>query len=197
MLAVLGLPGGMGEWMLILAFGLLLFGKRLPEVGRSLGKGIVEFKKGLKGVEDEIDEAADDRARMTHRTEPIEDSAAKAEEHEPVGSVLASMEKERPDPEELVERADPSRKRDGAASSQEEAPNSSVQILRLLCLREVGTRSARPEEPPDGAADHTSAGLLATGGHRSHHAPVATASDLSAEAGQLAPELEGGAVGGR
>ena len=47
-----GIPGGMGEWLLIAAVGLLLFGKRLPEVGRSLGKGIVEFKKGLKGVED-------------------------------------------------------------------------------------------------------------------------------------------------
>src|SRR5436305_11914442 len=51
------LPGG-AEWMIILAFGLLIFGKRLPEVGRSLGKGIVEFKKGLKGVEDDVEEAA-------------------------------------------------------------------------------------------------------------------------------------------
>jgi sec-independent protein translocase protein TatA len=33
---------------------LLLFGKRLPEVARSLGKGIVEFKKGMNGIEDEI-----------------------------------------------------------------------------------------------------------------------------------------------
>src|ERR1044071_10459590 len=56
-LAALGVPGG-AEWILILAFGLLIFGKRLPEVGRSLGKGIVEFKKGLKGVEDEVEEAA-------------------------------------------------------------------------------------------------------------------------------------------
>jgi sec-independent protein translocase protein TatA len=56
-LAALGLPGG-AEWILILAFGLLIFGKRLPEVGRSLGKGIVEFKKGLKGVEDEVEEAS-------------------------------------------------------------------------------------------------------------------------------------------
>jgi sec-independent protein translocase protein TatA len=56
-LGALGLPGG-AEWILILAFGLLIFGKRLPEVGRSLGKGIVEFKKGLKGVEDEVEEAS-------------------------------------------------------------------------------------------------------------------------------------------
>src|SRR4051812_18966425 len=50
-----GMPGPM-EWIIIAGFGLLLFGKRLPEVGKSLGKGIVEFKKGLKGIEDEIDE---------------------------------------------------------------------------------------------------------------------------------------------
>lgn len=43
------------EWVVILVVMLLLFGRRLPEVGKSLGKGIVEFKKGLKGVEDEID----------------------------------------------------------------------------------------------------------------------------------------------
>lgn len=48
-------PIGTTELIVILAIGLLLFGKRLPEVGRSLGKGIVEFKKGLKGVEEEIE----------------------------------------------------------------------------------------------------------------------------------------------
>jgi sec-independent protein translocase protein TatA len=43
------------EMLIIMAVGLLLFGKRLPEVGKNLGRGIVEFKKGLKGIEDEID----------------------------------------------------------------------------------------------------------------------------------------------
>ncbi len=43
------------EIMVILIIGVLLFGRRLPEVGRYLGKGIVEFKKGLKGLEDEVD----------------------------------------------------------------------------------------------------------------------------------------------
>lgn len=43
------------ELLIILVLGVLLFGKKLPDVGRSLGKGIVEFKKGLKGVEDDID----------------------------------------------------------------------------------------------------------------------------------------------
>ncbi len=48
-----GMPGPF-EWIIIAGLGLLIFGKRLPEVGKSLGKGIVEFKRGLKSVEDEV-----------------------------------------------------------------------------------------------------------------------------------------------
>ncbi len=46
-------PGPM-EMLIIGVIAVLLFGKRLPEVGRSLGKGIIEFKKGMRGIEDEI-----------------------------------------------------------------------------------------------------------------------------------------------
>jgi sec-independent protein translocase protein TatA len=46
---------GAPEIIVILVIGVLLFGRRLPEVGRYLGKGIVEFKKGIKGLEDEVD----------------------------------------------------------------------------------------------------------------------------------------------
>jgi sec-independent protein translocase protein TatA len=44
----------MDNWILIAIVALLLFGKRLPEVGRSLGKGIIEFKKGLAGIEEDV-----------------------------------------------------------------------------------------------------------------------------------------------
>jgi sec-independent protein translocase protein TatA len=43
------------EMIIVMGIAVLLFGKRLPEVGRSLGKGIVEFKKGLNGVADDLD----------------------------------------------------------------------------------------------------------------------------------------------
>jgi len=43
------------ELLVVLIIALLLFGKRLPDVARSLGKGIVEFKKGVKGIEDDVE----------------------------------------------------------------------------------------------------------------------------------------------
>jgi sec-independent protein translocase protein TatA len=49
--------GGM-EIVILIVLGVLLFGRKLPDVGRSLGKGIVEFKKGLKGLEDEVEGTA-------------------------------------------------------------------------------------------------------------------------------------------
>ena len=49
----IGAPG-LPELIIFGTIALLLFGKRLPEVARSLGKGIVEFKKGVKGIEDEV-----------------------------------------------------------------------------------------------------------------------------------------------
>ncbi len=50
------IPGGVGvpEMLIVGIIALLLFGKRLPEVAKSLGKGIVEFKKGIQGIEDDV-----------------------------------------------------------------------------------------------------------------------------------------------
>ena len=46
---------GLGTVELIIVAGviLLLFGSRLPKVMRSLGQGIVEFKRGAQGIEDD------------------------------------------------------------------------------------------------------------------------------------------------
>jgi sec-independent protein translocase protein TatA len=42
----------------VVAFiALLIFGNRLPSVMRSLGKSVTEFKKGVAGVEEDIDNA--------------------------------------------------------------------------------------------------------------------------------------------
>jgi sec-independent protein translocase protein TatA len=48
-----------GPELLVVAFiALLLFGNRLPNIMRSLGKSVTEFKKGVQGIEEEIDRAA-------------------------------------------------------------------------------------------------------------------------------------------
>ena len=46
------------EMIILLIIGVLLFGRKLPEVGRYLGKGIVEFKKGIKGLADSFENDA-------------------------------------------------------------------------------------------------------------------------------------------
>ncbi len=48
---------GTQEMMVLLVLGVLFFGKRLPEVGRSVGKTIMEFKNSLRGVENEFTSA--------------------------------------------------------------------------------------------------------------------------------------------
>lgn len=50
---------GMGptEMIIVGVIAVLLFGSRLPEVARSLGKSFVEFKRGIQGMENELNEA--------------------------------------------------------------------------------------------------------------------------------------------
>ncbi len=77
-IAMFGMPGGI-EWVVIGVVALLLFGRRLPDVARSLGKSIVEFKKGLKDVKDDIDMAStpdDDRKELPANHETNENKSS-------------------------------------------------------------------------------------------------------------------------
>jgi sec-independent protein translocase protein TatA len=55
------------HWMVILVVVLLVFGNRMPSVMRSLGQGIVEFKKGLADVKDEATKALDEKPEETKK----------------------------------------------------------------------------------------------------------------------------------
>jgi len=69
---------GLGAWdmAIVLVIAVLLFGKRLPEVAKSLGKGVTEFRKGIRGIEDEIHQtdyspsASSRPAKYEEREEP-------------------------------------------------------------------------------------------------------------------------------
>jgi len=58
--SLFGFLGGIGplEMLIVGVVALLLFGNRVPETMRSLGKGIKEFQEGVKGIERDIDKGA-------------------------------------------------------------------------------------------------------------------------------------------
>ncbi len=78
MIAMFGMPGGM-EMVVVLVIALLIFGRRLPDVARSVGKSIVEFKKGIRDVKDDID----DQSRLDSTTTPTPDDKPKPESKQP------------------------------------------------------------------------------------------------------------------
>lgn len=104
-LAFMGMPGGM-EWIVVLVIGLLLFGRRLPEVGRGVGKSIVEFRKGIQGIEDEVDEAANKPARKSdspaeqlpsaHNRSDVVQADGRSVSQESVSPITSSEENEQP-----------------------------------------------------------------------------------------------------
>ncbi len=48
-----------GEWVVLLVVGLLIFGRRLPEVGKSLAKTIAQFRRGLQDFKRDMDKDED------------------------------------------------------------------------------------------------------------------------------------------
>lgn len=86
-IAFIGNLGPM-EMLLVAGIALLLFGKNLPKVARDAGKAIVEFKKGMAGIENSVDDAVYNRndsnassnsSRPTPVDAPVESTAPKFE----------------------------------------------------------------------------------------------------------------------
>ena len=73
---------GVPELLIVLVIALIVLGpKKLPEVGRSLGRGMREFKDSVSGMslhgdDDEEDERSL-RADSTPKTRPVEDPVVK------------------------------------------------------------------------------------------------------------------------
>lgn len=80
------MPGG-GEWIIILVIGLLIFGRRLPEVARSLGKSVNEFKRGLRDFEDSAGEVVSDVNKIKDDVVAEADKATSDEDtYDPYGT---------------------------------------------------------------------------------------------------------------
>ena len=61
---------GFGEWVVILAVALLLFGsKKLPELARALGRSVNEYKRGLADVQDTIHKATSENSSLPDKTD--------------------------------------------------------------------------------------------------------------------------------
>ncbi len=63
-------PGPL-ELGIILVIAVLLFGRRLPEIARGLGKSLTEFKKGVHEVEETKDDLVSDVKKI--KDEVVED----------------------------------------------------------------------------------------------------------------------------
>ena len=65
--------------------GILLFGRRLPEIGKNLGKSIVELKKGLSSTHSEVDKALTEETTtskpvISSTKQPVKQIAAGSDE---------------------------------------------------------------------------------------------------------------------
>jgi TatA/E family protein of Tat protein translocase len=76
----------LNSWQIIalIVLGVLLFGSRLPSIARSLGKSVVEFKKGVKDIKDEVE--SDEPRRLEDKSSEAKSGTVEKKEAEKVSN---------------------------------------------------------------------------------------------------------------
>ncbi len=67
-----GMIGSTPQIIILAVIAFLLFGNRLPSVMRSVGRSVTEFKKGVAGIDDEIDSASKSAEKKINQDETEE-----------------------------------------------------------------------------------------------------------------------------
>lgn len=130
---------GLPEMMLIFVVALLIFGpKKLPEIGRSLGKAIRSFQDASKEFENEFKREAEQLEKSVKK--PME---AKIEPPQPK-ALTASQDKSQD--EEAVQDADLVESDEISAESDEVAPHSDSQEQVDPPLHAQGSDEQQPEK---------------------------------------------------
>lgn len=97
--------------LFVLVVALLVLGpKRLPEVGRSLGRGLRDFRQGMSGIEAEArdmfsghDETPADRVEAVVQSDPAPVQEPAPKTVEPTPAPVASAVATEPDPGDYVD----------------------------------------------------------------------------------------------
>ncbi len=92
----LALAFNMPTLLILLALALLIFGNRLPSIGKNLGKSIVGFKKGLKeGDKSDDDDDEEDDDDDDDDDDDIEEPVAKKKTKQLEGQSAKKVKTER------------------------------------------------------------------------------------------------------
>jgi TatA/E family protein of Tat protein translocase len=98
---------GLSPWhlLVIFAIALLFYGNRLPEVARSLGRAVNEFKRGLREVQDEVTKETSEPAKPP--PQPLQPPAPTTQlqspsPSQPQSQTAATQPQQPPPPDDLL-----------------------------------------------------------------------------------------------